>query len=257
MRMGFQYSGAEWFSDVFLPSFLHRRIAHILHRSSALARESTVSIPMTAIKLSKITVMFLIVAAPALPIVKHIHRIAINIRCFDSKRHRQPTSKLLSLPTWDTSKFVIPNNFLVAVKQLHVEAINRCIDALSLILLVLPDMHAAPAAVVGIAVGLGDAVFADTLHGLFMRGNESTCFTETVVRSIVTQAAFVPEKAEKGTTSKRDVDHNSVCMDWVRISDERCTEEGDDFIGGFTLGHLRGQLKAAATEFYFLALHRR
>jgi hypothetical protein len=209
---------------------------------------------MTAIKLPKIAVMFLIIAAPALPIVRHVHRIAVNIRCFDSKRHWQSTSKLLSLPTWDTSKFVISENFLVAIKQLDVEAIDRCIDALTLILLVLPDMHAAPAAVVGIAVGFGDVFVAYALHGLFVRGNESTLFAEAIVRSIVTQAAFVRENA---AASKSDMDHDSMGMNRVRISDQRCTKGGDNFIGGFMLGQLRGQLKAAATEFYFLALHHR
>ncbi|EAT86444.1 hypothetical protein SNOG_06613 [Parastagonospora nodorum SN15] len=207
---------------------------------------------MTAIILSKIAVMFLIVASPALAIVRHVHGIAINIRCLDSKRHWQSTSKLFSLPTRYTGKFIVPNNFLVSVKQLDVEAIDRCVDALSLILLVLPNVYAAPATVVGSAVGFGDVFGAYTLHALFIRWLEATNFTETIVCIHEIQTAFVRDNA---AASKSDMDHDSMCMNWVCISDERCTKGGGNVIGGATLGSLRGQLKAAATEFYLLALH--
>jgi hypothetical protein len=206
---------------------------------------------MTAIIFSKIAVMSLIVASPALTIVRHVHRITINVWRCDSKCHWQSTCKLLRLSTRNSFKFVVSNNLLVAVKKLHIEAIDRCVYARSFILLVLPDMYAAPAAVVGSAVGFRDVFVTRTLHALLFGWHESTYCTETIVCIHRAQAAFTLEKA----ASKIDKDIDTVCMNWVLISDECCKKRGGNSKGDIMGDRLGGQLKAAATEFYFLALH--
>jgi hypothetical protein len=146
---------------------------------------------MVAIELPKLAVMFLVVASPALTIVRQVHRITINIWRCDSQRHWQSTSKLPCLPVRNIHKFVVSESFLVAVELLDVEAIDRCVYAFSLILLVLLDMYAALTAVIRTVVGFRDIFVARAFHGLFMGWFESTRCAETIVRVDEVQAVFV------------------------------------------------------------------
>ncbi|KAF2277576.1 uncharacterized protein EI97DRAFT_298107 [Westerdykella ornata] len=116
--------------------------------------------------------MVLVVASPAGAIVRHVHRIVVEIGCLHSERVGQCAPNLLLGTARDTEQVCLADKFLVTVIQDDIEAIVFRVETGALVSLVLPDVHPTPAAMVGLAVLVRDIFRRYAFGGLLFGYND-------------------------------------------------------------------------------------
>ena len=114
------------------------------------AAKATIPLPPPAIVSTEVAMMRLIIAPPALPIVRKEHGAAVHAARRDDELARQLAGHAHAHATWRRSLLDAPDHVLRGVIDRHIElAVARRVRTL-FVLLVLDHMHAAPAGRVGV-----------------------------------------------------------------------------------------------------------